>query len=276
MSDYENISEHYTRDGILDAIFEALQSVGVNPDSLSTKDLAPIDHFHGRGLAATEDLLAALQVEATDHVLDIGSGIGGPARHMAEASGCRVSGIDLTESFVEIAKELTRRTGLSEQVDFKCANALDLPFEDGTFDRVYTQNVSMNISDKEAFFRSACRVLKPGGVFGAYELAAGPEASPIFPVPWAEVPENSYLSTPDATRSVIEGVGFEISDFSDLTAEALEFYRQSREKIEKEGPPVLGTHLILGPRARMMMRNTAQNVKDQRVIPIQVICRKPE
>jgi len=276
MSDFENISEHYTRDGILNAISDAFLSVGINPDSLTTKDLAPVDHFHGRGLAATEDLLAALYVEADHYVLDMGCGIGGPARHMAEVAGCRVSGIDLTESFIEVADELTRRAGLNGQVDFQCANALDLPFENETFDRVYTQNVSMNISDKEAFFRSAYRVLKPGGIFGAYELAAGPEAPPTYPVPWAEVAENSFLSTPSATRNVIEGVGFEIVDFSDLTAEALEFFQQSREKIKKEGPPKLGTHLILGPRAKVMMRNMADNVEEQRVMPIQIICRKPE
>ncbi len=106
MSDEGQVEKHYASAGITARILAALRTVN-GPDVPITPDtLAPIDHFHGKGVIATEELAALLQPKASDHLLDIGCGIGGPARWIAAKYGCRVTGVDLTAEFCEAAREL--------------------------------------------------------------------------------------------------------------------------------------------------------------------------
>ncbi len=130
----EQVAQHYGKGGLLDRILAALTQAGKDIDHLTIDDLAPIDEFHSRRRTATEELATMLAPSASDHVIDIGSGIGGPARYLAKTYGCRVSGVDLTPEFVETAKALTARVGLSDLVDFRQGSALDLPFPDASFD----------------------------------------------------------------------------------------------------------------------------------------------
>jgi 2-polyprenyl-3-methyl-5-hydroxy-6-metoxy-1,4-benzoquinol methylase len=106
------VARHYGRGDITKPILDGLKSAGVDIDGLSLEDLAPVDEFHIGGRAASEDVLAKLALTPDHHVLDIGCGIGGTARYMAKAFGCRVSGIDLTPEFIETARRLSERTGL--------------------------------------------------------------------------------------------------------------------------------------------------------------------
>ena len=158
---------------------------GCDPGRPTFEALAPYDHFHGRGLEATEDMANRLHVSGTDHVLDVGSGIGGPARYMARRFGCRVSGIDLTAEFCDVARHLTARLGLAERVSFEQGDALGMPFSDAAFDGAFSMNVSMNIADKRALYREIHRVLKPGARLGLLEVVQGRGGEPDYPTPWA-------------------------------------------------------------------------------------------
>ena len=194
------VESHYASRSLVDVVLAALDAAGL-PPRLAAADLAPLDQFHARGLEATKELAALAGIDATSRVLDVGSGIGGPARYLAESLGCQVVGIDLTAEYCRLAEALTARAGLAGKVEFRTANALDLPFGDGEFDTVWTQHVAMNIADRPRLYREMARVLKPGGKLAFYDAVAIPGAEPLFPVPWARDPSTSFLLDAEATRA---------------------------------------------------------------------------
>ena len=275
MSTEAKITEHWTTGDIARSIFAALEEAGVDTANLTADDLAPLDNMHGGAAEATRGLLARLSPRPDQHFLDIGSGIGGPARLLASEYGCRVTGIDLTREFCDVAVMLTEKTGLDDRVSFRRASALDLPFDDAGFDGAYTHNVTMNIPDKALFYEQAFRVVRPGGLFVAGEVAEGPDGPPFFPVPWAKVPEDSHLVSPDETRRLLEEAGFEVVELIDKTEAMLEYYERNRRKAAAEGPPILSVHIILGADGRERVKNSARSVEEKRVIPLEVVCRKP-
>ena len=198
-----DVTKHYSTDGIADRILAALRAEHGDGVAVTADTLAPIDHFHGRGLAATKEMVALLQPAPGERILDIGSGIGGPARWIAAHYGCHVTGIDLTPEFCAAAKALTIATGQTAAVDFLAGSATALPFPEDTFDRAYSQNVVMNIADKTRFYSEAFRVLRPGGIAVFSNLAAGPNGDAIYPTPWAETAATSFLSTAAQTEADI-------------------------------------------------------------------------
>src|SRR5580698_9395283 len=201
MSDHQPaVARHYGRGGLLDRILGALADAGKDIEHLSIDDLAPVDEFHGRQRRATEELAALLAPQPGQVLLDIGSGIGGPSRYLAKVCGCRVSGLDLTPEFVAAASDLTRRTGLTGQVDFREGSALELPFPDASFDLAWSQNVAMNIADRARWYAEVHRVLRPGGRFAFQDVAQGPAGEVHFPVPWSDTSALSFLRTPEDTR----------------------------------------------------------------------------
>src|SRR3984957_12252554 len=178
----EQVAQHYGKGGLLERILAALVEAGKDLDQLTIDDLAPVDEFHSRRRLATQELAAMLAPSATDHVIDIGSGLGGPSRYVATTYGCRVSGIDLTPEFVETAVALTARVGLSDRVDFRVGSALDLPFADGRFACAWSQNVAMNIADRPRYYAEMHRVLRPGGRLAMQDVAKGNDGALDFPV----------------------------------------------------------------------------------------------
>jgi SAM-dependent methyltransferase len=150
-----DVARHYGKGGLLGRMLAALTAAGKRMDRLTIDDLAPIDEFHSRRRTATAELAALLAPVATDRIVDIGSGVGGPSRYLAATYGCRVSGVDLTPEFVDTATALTRLVGLSDQVDFRQGSALDLPFPDASFDLAWSQNVAMNIQDRPRYYAEA-------------------------------------------------------------------------------------------------------------------------
>ena len=275
MSTEAKITEHWTHGSLAEAIMAALEKAGVLTSSFTVADLEPMDHLHGGGAEATRDLLARLSPGPGRHILDIGSGIGGPARFLASEYGCRVTGIDLTQEFSDVAVMLTEKTGLDDRVSFRQANALDLPFDDACFDGAYSQNVSMNISDKAAFYGEACRILKPGGLFVAAEVAEGPDGPPFFPVPWALTPENSHLSKVDEISHLLAAAGFRDIGIIDHTAAMMDIHQRTRAHIAAEGEPVLSPKVVIGEDADERLKNSVRSVVEKRIIPLEVVCRKP-
>ena len=270
-----DVARHYSRGNLRDRLNAALAEDGIDPSQLSIEALAPYDQFHGRGLEATVEIANLLQIDASDHILDIGSGIGGPARYFAHRFGCEVTGLDLTAEFCDVARDLTRTLDLERRVKFELGNALAMPFAQGSFDGAYSMNVSMNIADKRAFYREIHRVLKPGGWLMLSELAKGIGGDPDYPTPWANSAHTSFLSTPEETQSGLVEAGFDVVQLQSTLERALAFGARSRAMVERgEKPPHRAVQLIHSELAPQAMANTARGLAESRIVPIEVLARK--
>ena len=270
----EIIQAHYARGDVGNAILTALVKAGKDVDHLTPEDLAPVDEFHIRGRAATLELARAANVDATKHILDVGSGVGGTSRCLAREFGCRVTGIDLTDEYCRAAAMLSARLGLSDLVDYRQGDATNLPLPDCSFDIVWSEHVAMNISDKARLYREMHRVLKPGGTLAIYDILAGPAGPVLFPVPWARTPESSFLASPDELRKLLEQSGFTVTAWSDTTDAARAWFVSLAEKIRKEGMPTLGFHLLLGTDFQVMAQNQRRNLEEGRIALAQVVARR--
>ena len=269
----DQVAAHYTGSERSRVIEEALRAVGLDPDHLGVDDLAPLSEFHLRGREATVELGQALGLAAGQHVLDVGSGLGGASRYFAKAYGVRVSGIDLTPEYCALATRFARATGLAERLDYRQASALALPFADATFDAGYTQHVAMNIEDKPALYAGIARVLKPGAVFGIYDVLQGPGGEMVYPTPWANDASTSFLATPDEMRRLLEAAGLRIEGWRDTTAASLAFFEAGLAKAAAEGPPPLGIHLLLSD-FRTRAANVVRGLAEQRLLVLEIVCRK--
>ena len=274
MSDASAIVGHYTSGDLLARLEARLREDGVDPARPGADALAPYDHFHGRGLEATEDMAAQLRIAAGDHILDVGSGLGGPARYLARRFGCRVSGIDLTAEFCDVARHLTALLGLDERVSIAEGDALAMPHGDAAFDGAYSMNVSMNIADKRALYREIRRVLRPGAWLMLSEVAQGPGGAPDYPTPWARTAASSFLATEAETRASLEACGFIIESLRETTEAALAYGARSRALVEAGGQPLhRAVSLIHGALAENAMANSARALKERRALPIELLCR---
>jgi sarcosine/dimethylglycine N-methyltransferase len=270
------VTRHYGSAGIAERILGALRAANGADAPVTVEALSVLDHFHGRGIVATKELVEMLRPLAHERVLDIGSGIGGPARWIAAHCGCAVTGVDLTAAFCAAARALNAATGLADRISIIEGSALALPVPDGAFDCAYSQNVVMNIADKLGMYREGFRALKPGGRLALSNLCAGPHGGGlIFPVPWAETAATSFLATQDSMRADLAAAGFEIVSFRDTSAETLPATIRNRERLERDGPPALGTHLIMGERLVQMQINSARNAEEGRVATVEALVRKP-
>jgi ubiquinone/menaquinone biosynthesis C-methylase UbiE len=269
------VSGHYTLGGLGEKILAALEQTGVKRDAITVDDLAPVDEFHIGGRHATEDLAARLDITADKHLLDLGSGIGGAARFIATRYGCRITGIDLTPEYCEVATMLTARVGLSERIDFRQGNALSLPFDEAAFDGAYSMHVGMNIPDKTGYLGELRRVVRPNGLIGIYDVMQGPGGDPQFPLPWAEGSATSFLVPIDALRAAIADAGLEVVEATDRSAAAIAAMKAMREKAAGAAPPPLGIHLAMGEGAGVKLANMARNLQEGRIAPWRILCRVP-
>lgn len=275
MADSSAIAEHWGRGDVYAMIVSALEKAGKSLEALTVEDLAPVDHYHARGFPATVELADRLPIRPGQHILDIGCGVGGPARYFAQRFGCRVSGLDITESFVEAANKLTALLRMEDQVQVLLGDGQKLRYEGGCFDGAYALHVTMNVADRPRFFAEACRVLKPGAFFALTEHGLGPEGNPLHPVPWSEDGSGAYLVTPPQTRALLEAAGFSNIDIEEAGAKYLAGYKRAVQLAERGQLPPLGVHLLMGENAVLKMKNAARNIEEGRTRPIEVICRKP-
>jgi ubiquinone/menaquinone biosynthesis C-methylase UbiE len=230
------VASHYSEDlGLADAIAGKLRTAGKDLNKLTTADLVAVDEFHIRGRKATLELGKKMNLNTLSHVLDIGSGLGGPARTLAETYGCRVTGIDLTQAFCEAATAMSDSVGLGSRVSFKQGDATNLSFENKKFDAAMTIHVAMNIAAKDKMYAEARRVLKSGGVFAIYDVLQGEGGEVLYPVPWARDPSISHLATPDEMKTLLVGAGFKLLDVQDSTEESQSFFETMTTQIAKTG-----------------------------------------
>jgi MPBQ/MSBQ methyltransferase len=273
---YENtLNTHYGRQGLGERILAGLRETGKDLNAVSADDLSPVAEFHIGGQAATLELAQLAGMAESLRVLDVGSGLGGPARTLAQHYGCQVTGLDLTEEFCTVANMLSELCGMQNRVSFMHGNALDMPFEDGAFDLVWTQQAGMNIEDKARFYNEINRVLAVGGRLVFQEVLRGPQSPLHLPVPWARDAELSFLQPPEFIRDLLAESGFREMVWHDATAQYLDEYRKvAAHSANPSGPPPLGVHLILGPEAGQMRKNVVRNLEDQRIVLVQGVLKK--
>ena len=268
------VAQHYGAADLLARIDAGLKSGGVDLANLTLEDLAPVDEFHVGGRKATQHALSRMSLSATDHVLDVGCGLGGAARYIAAQFGCRVTGIDFTPEYIDVAQHLTARLGLSASLQFETASALAMPFEDGSFDAAVTFHVAMNIPDRAGFYAEIARVLRPGATFCIYDVMKTGPGDIVYPAPWAETAETSHVASPEETQKYLRQAGFEIVETENRRDFALQFFRQRVASNEGDGPPPLGIHLLMGGTWREKFKNTLQNTEAGRIAPVQMIARR--
>ena len=275
MDGLENaVARHYGADDLLARIEAGLKSSGADLTNLTLEDLVPVDEFHVGGRKATQHALSRMSLSATDHVLDVGCGLGGAARYIAAQYGCRVTGIDLTPEYIDVAQQLTARLGLSASLQFETASALAMPFEDGSFDAAVTFHVAMNIQDRAGLYAEIARVLRPGATFCIYDVMKTGPGDIVYPAPWAETAETSHVASPEETLEYLRQAGFEIVETENRREFALQFFRQRIAGSESDGPPPLSIHLLMGGTWREKFKNTLQNTEAGRIAPVQMIARR--
>ncbi|MFZ0133742.1 MAG: methyltransferase domain-containing protein [Desulfobacterales bacterium] len=226
----------YGTDRLADRLLESLRAAGYDLDRLTTADLITFDELHVMGRQATVALGRLAGLTADMRVLDIGCGLGGSARTLAAEFGCHVTGVDLSEEFVDAARVLSARVGLAERVDFHCGDALNLPFETNRFDAAVMIHVNMNIADKKGLFTEAARVLKEGAKLVVWEIcrSEGPEVT--YPVPWANEASFSFLVRLPDMIALMEAAGFDVNHCEDATAEAADWVRARQAPPQKDRP----------------------------------------
>jgi ubiquinone/menaquinone biosynthesis C-methylase UbiE len=268
------IGKHYAVGGLLDRILAGLESAGKAVDALAVDDLAPIDAFHTRGREATIEVAGLANLDASDQVLDVGCGLGGTARHLAERFGCRVVGVDLTEEYIAVGKKLTELVGLHDRVEFRHGSALALPYGNERFDVVWTEHAQMNIADKPRFYAEIARVLRPGGRFLFHDVFRGGGEDPVYPAPWAEDDSISALATEPEARATMEQVELDVDQWIGKVPESIEFFEQVMARVAAEGPPPIGIHVLMGDNAKEKLRNHTRNLRENRVSVAMGIARK--
>jgi SAM-dependent methyltransferase len=268
MNDAGMVNEYWGRHDLGQTILDALAAAGKDLDRLTVDDLAVSDHFHSGGKIATVRLARLAGLSPGMRVLDVGGGLGGPARMLAAEFGCRVTVVDLTESYVRAAAMLTERLGLHDRVSHRVGDALDLPFDDEAFDVVWTQNSGMNIAGKEQLYAGLRRVLRSAGLLAFQEPMAGPVGPPVFPVMWAREPSESFLRAPAEMRALIERAGFRVRAWDDVTAET------AGPPAGAAVPPHAVQRLIMREALPAIARAGQRNREEGRIVMVQAVFEK--
>ena len=223
---------------------------GADLGALTQTQLDGLDQFHVGGAEAVDRLLPSLGLSSGSTVLDVGSGFGGPARQVARVSGCQVVGLDITRAYVDAATALTATAGLSEQVEFVCADIAQLGRSD--FDAAYTMHVQMNVADKQAFFGGISGRLRPGAPLATFEICRSGATEPNLPLPWSIDGSDSFLATPDELLATIRDSGFDLVEWVDETAWVLDWFQQRGARAAAAGTAATLPALLADGPARMM------------------------
>ena len=250
----ENIENHYLVNNLYDNILEKLQSIGVDINEVKRTDLSSVDEFHVRGLEVSKEL-AQYITSSNLKVLDVGCGLGGPARMLADEKNCVVTGLDLSQEFIETAKALSKLVNLDSNTTFLKGDALDLPFERNSFDIVWTQHVQMNIFEKKKFYSEIFRVLKTGGKFLYYDIFKSSDNDINYPMPWASRQDLSHLINIAELEKILNSIGFNSFSKKNQTDAGLGSIKQMLSHIKEFGPPIMGLNVLMGKDTKQKILN---------------------
>jgi ubiquinone/menaquinone biosynthesis C-methylase UbiE len=265
------VNLHYGRPGLLARVDATLRSLGKDPLQLTPDELAPLDQFHIGGKMATLAIAKASGIEPGDKVLDVGGGLGGPARMLAQETGCRVTVLDLTQEFCEVGRELTARCGLHEKVDFVQGDALAMPFESSSFDVVWSQHSSMNIPGKPKLYSEIARVLKPGGKYVMHEVFAGSTQPVLYPAPWASREDYSFMIPSEEGRALLASAGLREIQWQDTTETGAEWFLARLRAQQATEANFLGINLILGEVFKPAFGNMLKNLQEGRTRIVEAV-----
>ncbi len=275
MSFDEKVSEHYTHGHLLDVIKVGIEQLGKTSSSITVEDLAPLDEFHIGGRQASENFFDQLNFSADDQLVDVGCGLGGTSRFVAERYGSKVTGIDLTPEYITTGETLCTWLGLDNLVDLQQGNALKLPFDNGVFDGGYMMHVGMNIKDKVGLYKEIFRVLRPGATFGVYDVMRVEEGELKYPVPWATTAHESAVASPRQYKQAMDEAGFRVVVENNRHEFAVSFFEQLRKKTSNDrGPSPLGLHILMGENSAIKIQNMIKNISSGLVSPVELIVRK--
>ncbi len=274
--DIKHIHSYYSPNDLYNKIIEGLGKLGTDLSKVTLDDLQPVDEFHIRGDTATKELIELAGFTPDQHILDVGCGIGGSTRRLSHETGCRVTGIDLSDEYIDTAGRLTQLLNMQERVKFHACSALELPFDDNSFDGVWSLQMNMNVEDKLSWLKETYRVLKPGGHAVLYEVCSNINAPLYFPVPWAQDSSISFLVSPEAFRDVITSAGFDITVWNDKTDLAQQAFAKVSEPASEPVLPVLGVYMLVGNDIGTKAYNLHRNLDEQRVSLIETVALKPD
>jgi ubiquinone/menaquinone biosynthesis C-methylase UbiE len=260
-----HIKNHYNKAQLFEEIIERLMMQGINPNKISRSDLSGVDEFHVRGAEVSREIAKEINLDE-NRVLDIGCGIGGPARMLADEFNCNVTGIDMSHEFILAARKLSELVGLRDKTQFLQGDALELPFENGSFEVAWTQHVQMNISDKTGFYSEIARVLTDNGIFIYYDIFRKNSSELDFPVPWANDPSISFLGTIQNMETILKNLGLTKVQTTDQTENAIEFFSGMFERNNKNGPKKLGLDILMGDSTPEKFGNLYKGLKQNKIL----------
>lgn len=267
------VADHYARSDLVAAIRDGLIRIGKTEDTVTAEDLAPVDEFHIGGRAATGHLAQQLGLTRNDNILDIGCGLGGPARQIATHYGCRVTGVDLTRDYIEAGNVLSGWLQIHDRVLLQEGNALSLPFANAFFSSAYMLHVGMNIVDKNALFAEVARVLRAGARFAIYDVMRTGDGELSYPLPWSSIAATNAIASPAQYRDALSAEGFEVVSERDRRDVALDYFARQKAQAAA-GPAALGVHTLMGARRPEMVRNMSESIAAGRIAPVEIVARK--
>lgn len=272
--DTQHIHGYYSPHDLYNRILEGLARLGKDLATLTLDDLQPVDEFHIRGDAATRELIELAKFSPGMHILDVGCGIGGSTRRLSHATGCRVTGIDLSEAYIHTAERLTELLDMQDRVGFKACSALELPFDDDFFDGAWSLQMNMNVEDKLAWLKELYRVIRPGGRAVLYEVCGNKNGPLYFPVPWAQDSSMSFLVPPETFRDQITAAGFAIEVWSDRTDLAKKAFANAQKPVGEPNLPILGVYMLVGDDIQTKAWNLHRNLDEERVSLVETVAVK--
>lgn len=255
------IESFYSPPDLYDDIINRLKELGVDLNKVSRKDIAGVDEFHVRGAEVSRELAEIANLYQY-RVLDIGCGIGGPCRMLADEFDCDVIGIDLSREYIDTANRLSALVGLSHKTKFIQGDATNLPFPDDAFDAVWTQHVQMNISDKLKFYSEIVRVLNSKGLFIYYEIFKKGNQKVTYPMPWAHESKISFLEESSQINAILEQLGLIKQQSTDQTASGIEILERMLNRMPKNTPSRLGLNVLMGASTNQKMTNLLNGLKE--------------
>ena len=266
----------FDTNGLLERIDQALIAGGADPQNPALEKIGQIDEIHIRGPFITAELIPLLNVQPGSRVLDVGSGIGGPARHIAIETGATVLGVDQKAGAVDVARTLTERMGMSGKVSFVYSEIENLDPSHRDFDAAIAIHVGMNIADKSGFYSAIHDRIRPGATLIIYDILASGNGSPItYPSPWAVDESQSFLSTPDQMTNFLKNAGFSDIVYADDTQASIDFMNGVMKRAQEEGPNPLSLGAVFGPVFREMMQSQGANFKTGAIKIGQFSCVRP-
>ena len=259
------IENQYHTPGLYEDILKRLGEQEIELSNVSRGDIAGVDEFHVRGAEVSRELASRIKLDHS-RVLDVGCGIGGPSRMLADEYNCQVTGIDLSHEFIRTAKGLSALVGLQDKTDYLWSNALDLPFENGSFDVVWTQHVQMNVRHKLKFYSEIERVLTEQGTFIYFDIFRTESGEVNFPVPWADYASASFLDTTENMDDILERLCFKNLLIKDETDQGTRFLKDLFKNLKENGPSKLGLGVLMGSSTKEKLMNILLGLQEEQIV----------